>query len=56
MVHQQSYLSSFAELSGVSEGRVLMVCGTALAAGSATALVAGVRAADAVLAALPRTR
>ncbi|WP_156411548.1 hypothetical protein [Nocardioides sp. Soil805] len=48
------YLSSLAELSGWTEGHILAVCGGAVVAGCAATLIVGLRAADAVLEALPR--
>ncbi|WP_457205577.1 hypothetical protein [Nocardioides sp. P5_C9_2] len=49
-------ISALADITGWTEGEILVFCGAAVGAGCATALIASLHAADKVLEALPRTR
>jgi hypothetical protein len=49
----QPLISSVADFTGWSEGRILLFCAATVAAGAATAAIAALRATDIVLEALP---
>ncbi len=55
MPHAQPYISSLADMTGWSEGQILVFCGGLFAAGCVTALIAALRATDVVLSALPQS-